>query len=113
MRLRNILNPFAYGRFLERKLLEWRACRQPNWRGTVWFPPGHFYSPLLDIEQLSPGSTNVAGDGVEDWAHVPLRPEAQRAYYASLVNDFNCLPFPREKSPEFRYFFGKEFFGSW
>src|SRR6476659_1622208 len=48
------------------------------------FPPGHYYSPLLDLDSLAPSSLSMPFDGVECWEHIDLRPQEQRIYYEDL-----------------------------
>jgi hypothetical protein len=83
---------------------KYRIHRKPNFKGAALYPPGHFHSPLLDIESLKPGMTNMAFDGVELWEHIDLRPKAQRSYYEDLLNRFPVLPFPSQPAEGYRYF---------
>lgn len=84
----------------------WRKLRlrmSTNRRGATRFPPGHFYSPLLDIQSLRANDANLPFDGEEWWEHVDLRPEAQRAYYEGLLDRFPLLPFPHKPAAGYRY----------
>lgn len=83
---------------------------QPNLRGALYYPPGHFYSPLLDIESLGQNGANLAFDGTECWEHVDLRGDQQRAYYVDLLENFPFLPFPKDKAPDYRYFIDNHWF---
>lgn len=102
----NLLNPASYLRFARERLFRWR----PNLRGAIGIPPGHFHSPLLDIQSLRPQDTNVPFDGIEWWEHVDLRPVAQRSYYLDLVENFPLLPFPRQATDGYRYFLDNDWF---
>lgn len=93
-------------RFLRDRLLDLK----PNLRGAVINPPGHFYSPLLDIEKLGPDDAGLPFDGAECWEHVDLRRAEQRAYYDDLLQRFPPLPFPRHRTPPYRYFWDN---GNW
>ncbi|HMD84912.1 MAG TPA: class I SAM-dependent methyltransferase [Terriglobia bacterium] len=104
LRLKTIFNPNSYFRFVQTRLQEGRLRLQPNLRGAVYYPPGHFYSPLLDIQQLGPNDSNLPFDGAEWWEHVNLRPGEQRSYYEDLLDRFPVLPFPRQKTESYRYF---------
>lgn len=90
--------------FIRKRLQELRGGREPNLRGAVRFPPGHFYSPLLDIQGLGPNDSSLPFDGAECWEHVNLRPSEQRSYYEDLLERFPLLPFPSQKSHNYRYF---------
>lgn len=77
---------------------------QPNLRGAALFPPGHFYSPLLDIRAIGPNDSSIPFDGAEWWEHVDLREDEQRSYYEDLLNTFPLLPFPFRSAAGYRYF---------
>jgi predicted O-methyltransferase YrrM len=66
-------------------------------------PPGHFYSPLIDLRNLPPAAARVAFDAEEYWEHVDLRTDRQRAYYQTLLTHFPCPDFPAEKLATRRY----------
>jgi hypothetical protein len=83
---------------------------QPNLRGALYYPPGHFYSPLLDIQSLDQNGAGIAFDGPECWEHIDLRREEQRAYYTDLLENFPWLPFPKDKSADYRYFVDNHYF---
>jgi hypothetical protein len=75
-----------------------------------YVPPGHYYSPLLDIDSLGPNSPNMSSDGVECWENIDLHPLEQRSYYEDLIDRFPALPFPSQKTEGYRYFADNEFF---
>src|ERR1700676_2385322 len=91
-------------RFTLKRLLEPLVRLQPNLRGAVTFPPGHYHTPLLDIQSIGPFEPNMPFDGVECWEHVELRPSEQRSYYEDRLQRFPLLPFPRKETAGNRYF---------
>lgn len=101
--LKKILNPGSYVRFFRRRLQDRRLRRHPNLRGAATYPPGHFYSPLLDIENLGSDAPGLPHDGAEYWEHVELRREEQRAYFGELLERFPP-DFPAERTAPRRYF---------
>lgn len=103
-RLKQIFNPTSYFRFIRNRLEERKFRLHPNLRGVAFSPPGHFLSPLLDIQQLGPNGSNLPFDGAEWWEHVDLLPDEQRSYYDDLLERFPVLPFPRQKTEGYRYF---------
>jgi len=109
-RLKTILNPRSYLRFIKRRLQERRVRIEPNLLGAVIYPPGHYYSPLLDIRELGPGDVGLPFDDADYWEHVDLRPNEQRSYYDDLLNRFPFLPFPNRKSEGCRYYTGQDMF---
>ena len=109
-RLKKILSPGAYSRFIARRLHEYRCRLNPNLRGATLFVPGHFYSPLLDIRSLGPDQGGLEFDGPECWEHIQLRPVQQRSYYRDLIEGFPPLPFPRQRASPYRYFTENDWF---
>jgi predicted O-methyltransferase YrrM len=103
-RLRKLFSPKACFRFIQRRLEERRLRLQPNLRGAALFAPGHFYSPLLDIQSLGPNDLNLPFDGAEWWEHVQLQADDQRSYYEDLLERFPIPSFPSEKTDGCRYF---------
>lgn len=99
-----MLDPKSYLRLVRNRLHQRRLRLHPNLRGAVAYPPGHFYSPLLDIESLAPADSNMAFDGVECWEHIRLREREQRLYYEDLLHTFPLLPFPSQRTSGWRYF---------
>ncbi|MGO8733898.1 MAG: class I SAM-dependent methyltransferase [Terriglobia bacterium] len=109
-RLKKILNPKSYFRFIQNRLQERRLRLQPNLRALVFSPPGHYNSPLLDIQSLGSDDSNLRFDGAEWWEHVNLRPGEQRSYYEDLLDGFPVLPFPHQKTDSYRYFTENDWF---
>src|SRR5262245_31553305 len=109
-RLKSLLDPKKYAAFVQARVDARRMRLHPNFRGAFVFPPGHFYSPLLDIEGLDRGVA-APSDGPELWEHLDLRQAAQRAYYEDLLRECPLLPFPRQRSSGFRYFSDNQLFG--
>jgi hypothetical protein len=101
LNLTTVLNPKSYFRFI-------RNLR--NFRGAIRFLPGHFYSPLLDIQSLRPNDSNLPFDGEELWEHINLRLSEQRSYYEDLLDRFAPLPFPSQKTDGYRYFTENNYF---
>jgi len=97
-------SPKTYFRFARKQLQEFRFRLRPNLRGAVIYPPGHFYSPLLDIQSLGPNDVNLPFDGAEWWEHVDLRADEQRSYYQDLIERFPLLPFPSQQTAGYRYY---------
>ncbi len=105
-----LLDPRSYWQFIERRILRGLRWRQPNLQGAIAFPPGHFYSPLLDLQSFPPGEPAPRFDGEEMWEHLDLRVAGQRSYYAELLARFPPLPFPSRPAAGHRYFSDNGFF---
>jgi Methyltransferase domain len=102
--LKRLFSPKSFSDFVRKRIQERRLRLQPNLRGAVWFPPGHFYSPLLDIQSLGPAEPKMPFDGVECWEHIDLRGSKQRSYYEDLLNSFPLLQFPGQRTDNYRFF---------
>lgn len=101
----------SYTRLVRDKLFGSLRSNDPNQRGATFYPPGHFYSPLLDIDSLPAGSQYLPFDGVDWWEHIDLRPAEQRAYFADLLTNYPFLAFPQTPdNGSFRYFWGNNWF---
>jgi predicted O-methyltransferase YrrM len=81
-----------------------------NLRGASIFPPGHFYSPLIDIEAQASDAQSIEFDGLELWEHIDLRPEEMRRYYTDLVAHHSTIHFPKHRDGAFRYFSENQIF---
>jgi predicted O-methyltransferase YrrM len=102
--------PHSCSQLFWKALQRWRHWLPANWRGVVAYPPGHFYSPLLDVRAFGKGEREFPHDGVECWEHVDLRAAEQRAYFAELAERFPLLPFPEQAAKGWRYYTGQTWF---
>lgn len=87
-----------------------RLKLNPNWRGVEEFPPGHFHSPLLDIENLANEAAAMALDGPEYWEHIDLRPAEQQSLYNEFVEVFDVDQLNEKKTDGRRYYSDNPFF---
>lgn len=95
----------------ERDELKAHCARLQALLSNISYPPGHFYSPVVDVNDLhaieavrnrtrQPLPEGIVIDPqqmtrrIERWAAHPVR-----------------FPFPRHRSPEYRYYFDNPFFG--
>jgi predicted O-methyltransferase YrrM len=108
--LKTVLNLKSSFRFIRKRLEERRLDIQPNLRGAVLYPPGHFYSPLLDIEGFGQNGSNPPFDGAEYWEHINLKPDEQRSYFEDLLDRFPLPGFPSQKTDGYRYFTQQDWF---
>jgi Methyltransferase domain len=68
----------------------------------TWVPPGHFYSPIVDIDELSRRRSKVF-DRSQWPTGVDVREDAQRALLDRLAVHYRKLPFTAEKQDGLRY----------
>jgi predicted O-methyltransferase YrrM len=108
--LKTIFTPVAYSNFANRlKQAGDHRITEGNWNAISGFPPGHFYSTLLDVDKVSLDRP-LPFDGVEMWENIALRAEEQKELYRELLQAYPRLPFPTDKSDDFRYYVNNPFF---
>ncbi|MFD4254289.1 class I SAM-dependent methyltransferase [Amycolatopsis thermoflava] len=71
----------------------------------TWVPPGHFYSPQPDPAQVL-ARAGALFDTAADPVGLDLREDDQLALLPVLTELLKDHPFPEDRSPEYRYFFG-------
>lgn len=108
--LRTLLHPAYPWRFLKTRALRWWLNRHPNERGNHLFPPGHFYSPLLDLEGIIPGSTSLPYDGEESWEHVDIHEADQLDLFTELLSSKPRLAFPERPTSGWLYYYQNDWF---
>lgn len=84
--------------------------QRPNLRGTKFYPPGHFYSPLLDIEAIEQDSSQFVAEDSAMWDEVPLWQDEQEALYRALVSAFPQPNFATNVVEGVRYYSANEMF---
>ena len=108
--IKKIFTPESYINFANRlKQAGDRRITESNWNAISLFPPGHFYSTLVDVDKVDAGAL-LPFDGKEMWENINLRVEEQKEFYEKLLQEYPRLPFPAEKSDQFRYYIDNGFF---
>lgn len=100
--LRTLRNIPSYIRKLPSKArLAYQCVRAPYFK---WVPPGHYYSPLPDMEEVARRAQKIYGPPGPSVAGIDLRPEAQAALFPELGEYYSHRPFERSSNPRSRYF---------
>jgi len=92
-----------------RRILDERA-ELARLRPTQVFPPGHFYSPFPDLEELRENEEEIFNIP-ESIPSVNLNEESQLRLLASFADYYKELPFKDEKTEGFRYYFINDKYG--
>ena len=75
------------------------------------FPPGHYYSPIVNVEEVKKREDEIWGksdlDGIEG---INLRSSKQIEFLKSLSIYYKDLPFTVEKSKGKRYYYNNHFY---
>lgn len=75
-------------------------------------PPGHFYSPIPDLEYVRDNSESIFARDIESCPGIDLNVETQISLIEKFVDYYDDIPFPDEQSAKFRYYFQNDFFGA-
>jgi hypothetical protein len=103
-KLQTLFNPSAYLCFIKNQFRLQRDRKNPNLRGVLFYTPGHFYSPLLDIGSFLRNGKVIDNDGIENWEYINLNHGKQIEYYKKILQKDCRLLFPVEKMPGTRYY---------
>jgi predicted O-methyltransferase YrrM len=74
-----------------------------HWK--TWMSPGHFYSPIPSLAEIRARETELFGTPPSSLPGINLRGEDQLALIRKLARFYPEMPFPREQSPKWRYWF--------
>jgi len=74
-------------------------------------PPGHFYSPLPNIQWVRSNQQKLYPNDPSRIEGIDLREEFQKELFCELANYFSEFIFPKEPSDDFRYHSGNSMFG--
>jgi hypothetical protein len=73
-------------------------------------PPGHFYSPIPNIEEVKATSGGGDNASLADILGLDVNIEVQHALAREFVTYYNEIPFPEQKQNGSRYYFDNAYF---
>lgn len=73
-------------------------------------PPGHFYSPIPDLNFVQRHSSKLFERDTRDVPGVPLHADEQRDLIAKFGCFYSDIPFAAKRSGELRYYFDNAYF---
>ncbi len=76
----------------------------------TWTPPGHFYSPIPDVEEIRERRSSIF-NFKKNCAGINMNIEAQLDFLRSCEHYYDTIPFSSQKTSEFRYYFENDMFG--
>jgi predicted O-methyltransferase YrrM len=100
----------VFRRFLSRALVQVAARLDRNLAGVTCFPPGSYYSTLLDIETLKREPAAFVGSSARAWEGIDLREEAQGARLDAWLASPSGLPLSDQPDGKWRYFAKNHYF---
>lgn len=76
-----------------------------NITNMLWVEPGHFYSPIPDLEQFKAGYDSLFQPDSKEIAGVELNEDRQLSWIDKLGVYYSEMPFQMTKQPHIRYYF--------
>jgi len=98
--IKGILNSLPYISHLNRELKKYKT----------WYPPGHYYNPLVDPKAVDAYSDTVFDTSKKSVFGIDFREKAQLELLDELLPYYKEVPFPVEQTPGFRYYLGNGIF---
>ena len=95
----------------ERDQLKQHCERLQALTANLAYPAGHFYSPVVDTSDphAAAAVASRAASPLPAGIHIDL--ERMKAVMRELSDQQRRFPFPRQKQPEYHYYFDNPFFG--
>jgi len=87
---------------VRRKLLSVRMLLKAD---NLFVPPGHFYSPLPSLDEITKDDSKIFGDTPHKIGGINLREEEQLDLLKKFIAYYEEMPFKSEKSGRLRYYF--------
>ena len=98
--IKGILNCLPYVSHLNRELQKYKT----------WYPPGHYYNPLVNPKELEQYADTVFDTSKKSIHGIDFQEKDQLALLDELLPFYKELPFPIEQTKGFRYFLGNGIF---
>lgn len=73
-------------------------------------PPGHYYSPVVDIDSVKPKENVVFGGGGDAPAGIDMREASQYDLLKIFCDMYTEMPFPEEASKGMRYYLNNDYY---
>jgi len=77
---------------------------------TLHVPPGHFYSPIPNIEELKLKEKEIFNKNIKELPGIDLNEAEQLETLEAFKQYYHELPFPEEKTAGIRYYFKNDFY---
>jgi predicted O-methyltransferase YrrM len=75
-------------------------------------PPGHFYSPIPDLDYVKENSAKIFSRNVDSCPGINLNIEKQISLIKAFAGYYENIPFPEDNAADYRYYFQNDFFGA-
>lgn len=75
------------------------------------FEPGHFYSPIVDVEEVKKDEKRIWNEITEkELKDINLNIDNQKSFLKSIEEYYSLIPFEDTKTENLRYYFNNEYF---
>jgi predicted O-methyltransferase YrrM len=98
--IKGILNQLPYVSHLHKELKKYKT----------WYPPGHYYNPLVNSKELIPHADTIFDTSKKSVYGIDFQEEKQMELLKDFLPLYKELPFPEEQRPDFRYYLGNGIF---
>jgi Methyltransferase domain len=95
----------------ERDALKQRCERLDTLLGNVSYPPGHFYSPIVDVSDHHAIAAVRTRVDAPPPAGIKIDAPAMTLMMQRLAEHHPLFPFPRQQEAGYRFYFDNPFFG--
>jgi len=98
------INKLPYVRGLHQEIIHYKK--------NTCFPPGHFYSPLMEVEDLKSRADEIwIEEEKEEINGINFEAEQQIKFLGELATYYDGIPFKEGKQDNLRYYYNNEFYG--
>jgi len=77
----------------------------------TWVPPGHFYSPIPDVDSIKVDSKRIFKRDLEHIPGIDLNDSVQKQFLEKVSEHYSEIPFKDEQIEGLRYYFQNEYYG--
>lgn len=106
--IKSILKAIPGGRKLYLALLALRHSQNPFLK---FAPPGHFYSPLPDLDYVEQHRDQLFDRDKDSCPGIALNVDRQLSLIKEAAAFYNELPFPEQQQGDCRYYYNNTYFG--
>jgi predicted O-methyltransferase YrrM len=79
--------------------------------GNTLYPPGHFYSPIVSVEEIKKRESEIWGGVRQDTIKgIDLNADNQLAFLGELAAYYDDIPFKETKQSGLRYYFENDYY---
>lgn len=101
-KIKKVINKLPY--------IRWLVSELEKYKKNVWIEPGHYYSPIISIEDIKRNENFIFKKSINKIAGIDINENNQFKLLNNLLNFYEEIPFEQEKNDKLRYYYNNEFF---